>query len=373
MNLVDEDAGKFRVAILSVVKHDYVPKGILSHERFEAVVVADDADQPDWVHERNRKFADELGVPYVRDVQQAIKDFHPHVAVVSSAAERHVDLSLRAVAAGLHVVQDKPMSTQLSECDRLVDAVERHGVRFLMWNRNRLPAVMQAKRIVDEGRIGRITAMHVDFYFAKDAGPIKGTRKLGQPPLDWLEMLKAAHVTGADGGVGKRPMGELEVEGIYPLAYVQMLGASRVRRVFARTASHFHQLHADHGVDDLATVSLEMEGGWLATLCLGRIGNASHPDIGEIKFHLVGTQGGLVFSEARPEVGIYYRDQPATEFKHLRVANDNDWCLADEFARAIDSDGEVSLDVQTSRSICATVQAAIESGKTGRLVEVAHR
>ena len=82
---------------------------------------------------------------------------------------------------------------------------------------------------------------------------------------------------------------------------------------------------------------------------------------------------GAPSREARPEVGIYYRDQPATEFKHLRVANDNDWCLADEFARAIDGDGEVSLDVQTSRSICATVQAAIESGKTGRLVEVAHR
>ena len=85
----------FRVAVLSVVKHDYIPKGIFSHARFQPVVVADDADQPDWVHERNQKLADEVDVPYVRDVKAAITEFDADVAVVSSAAERHCDLSVR--------------------------------------------------------------------------------------------------------------------------------------------------------------------------------------------------------------------------------------------------------------------------------------
>ena len=90
---------RFRVAVLSVVKHAYVPLAVAAHPRFEPVVVADDADQPGWVHERNRKLAGQLGVPYVPDVEKAITDFDAQVAVVSSQAERHCDLSVRAATA----------------------------------------------------------------------------------------------------------------------------------------------------------------------------------------------------------------------------------------------------------------------------------
>ena len=364
--------GQFRCAVLGMVKHMYIPRGMFAHPRFAPVVVADHADQPDWVHERNEKYAAEVNVPYVKDVERAIREFDAQVAIISSEAERHCDLSGRAAEAGLHVIQDKPMSTQLAECDRVVEIVERKRVKFMMWNRNCLPAIMQAEELVRQGAIGKLQAIHVDFYFAKDAGPKIGSRRPGDPPLDWQEALKAAHVTGADGGVGKNPMGELEVEGIYPLGYIDFLHKSRVRRVFARTTAHFHQLQLDNDVDDLASVTLEMEDGVLATLCMGRIGNASHPDIGEIKMHLLGTEGGLVITEARPELAVYYRGQPDTEFRHVRVASDLDWHLAESFARAIDTDGETVLDARTSRAICATVLAAIESGRTGLPVHVAH-
>ncbi len=361
---------KLRVAVLSVVKHDYVPRGIVSHPGFIPAVVADDAGQPDWVHQRNQKYADEINVPYVRDVEQAIQEFAPNVAVISSEPERHCDLSARAANAGLHVVQDKPMSTELSECDRVVEAVERNRVKFMMWNRNYLPAILQTRKEIDRGTIGRIIAIHVDFYFAKDAGPPIGSRTEHDPPLDWLEALKAAHATGADGGVGKRPMGELEVEGIYPLAYIYFLTQSHAQQVYARSTSHFHQLHADNRVDDLATVTLQFQQNLLGTLCIGRIGNAAHPDIGEIKLHIVGSEGSLVISEARPEISVYYKNQPATEFPNIRVANENDWLLADNFYQAITTGCETSLDVHASRAICATVHAAIESARTGQPVRV---
>ena len=116
-----ESHGSFRCAVLSVVKHAYVPLGVAAHPRFELVVVADDPSQPEWVHERNEKFAREQGIPYVRDVERSLADYNVDVAVVSSQAERHCDLSVRACEAGVHVVQDKPMSTRVSQCDRIVD------------------------------------------------------------------------------------------------------------------------------------------------------------------------------------------------------------------------------------------------------------
>lgn len=374
---IDNQAGScetvFRCAVLSVVKHAYVPRGVASHPRFKIVVVADDADRPDWVHERNQQLADEFQVPYIRDVARALTELDVQVAVISSEAERHCDLSVRAIQAGLHVVQDKPMSNRLTECDRVVDAVERAGVTFMMWNRNFLPAVLHAREILESDAIGAPRAIHVDFYFSKDAGPPKGMRRPGDPPMNWLEFQIAAHADGSDGAVGVEPLGELSNEGIYPLGYVRMLCGTDVERVFCRKATHFHQVNVDNGVEDLATLTLEMSGGIVGSLSLGRIGAASHPDIGEIKIHVVGTRGALVISEARPEVAVYYRNQPAQEFRHRRVASDLDYQLMEDFARAIDTKGDTVLDARAGRQICATVQAALESARTGKVVPVGPR
>ena len=360
----------YRCAVVSVVKHAYVPNGVASHPQFELVVVADDPDRPEWTHERNQKYADQFGIPYVKNVEQALAEYDVDVAVVSSEAERHCDLAVRAANAGKHVIQDKPMSTELSECDRLVEAIERNDVRFMMWNRNRLPAIVHAMELIEAGEIGEPYATHVDFYFSKDCGPPKGSRGPDDPPIDWLTRQIEAHADGSDGGVGQKAMGELEIEGIYPLAYIQMLMKADVERVFARTASHFHQVNADNDVEDLASVTLEMERGLLGTLSIGRIGAASHPDIGEIKLHVLGSKGGLVISEARPEVGVYYRGQPEKEFRNRRVAIDLDYLLMQNFAEAIEGNGPEILGVRASRAIAATVAAAVESGKSGTTMNV---
>ena len=356
--------------MLSVVKHDYLPRAVAAHPRFGLAVVADDATQPGWVHERNETFAREFGLPYVREVERAISDYDIDAAVISSQAERHCDLGHRAVEAGRHIILDKPMSTNLPECERLVRAVQRRQVKCLIWNRNFLPSILQAMDVIKSGTLGPIYAIHCDFYFSKDAGPPKGSRSKTDPPINWLERQIEAHADGSDGGVGEQPMGELQIEGIYPLAYIRMLTGAPVKRVFARTATHFHQANVDNHVDDLATLTLEMEEGLVASLCIGRIGAASHPNIGEIKLHVLGEKGGLIISEARPEIAIYYRNQPPKEFKHQRVANDNDFQLMENFATAIDEDSETILNAEGGRDICAVVEAALESSRTGKPVNV---
>jgi predicted dehydrogenase len=360
----------FRAAVLSAVKHDYVARGMASHPRFELGVVADDPQVPDWGHERNQQFADSNGIPYVRDVERALREFNIDAAIVSPQAQRHCDLSIRAALAGKHVVQDKPLATRRCDAERLVEVIERTGVKFLMWNRNYLPALVHAKEQVDAGAIGRVCAVHVDFYFAKDAGPPKGSRQRDDPPIDWQAHQIAAHIDGSDGGLGSEPMGELAIEGIYPLGYIRMLTSTAVRRVFARSTAHFHQLYADNGVEDLASMTLEMEGGVVGTVALGRIGAASHPSGGQIKLHVLGASGALVVSEARPEVGIYYRNQPAKEARQQRVASENDIRLAEDFAQAIDHNGATIMDVRASLDIFATCEAALESCRTGQPIAV---
>ena len=360
----------WRCVVLSVVKHDYVARAFANHADFELVVVSEDDDQPDWVHARNREFATELGIPYEPHWERARQDYAPQVAIVSSETERHARLAVLAAEAGLHVVQDKPMASTLAECDAIVAAVARQRVQFLMWNRNEIPAIRQAREVVQSGRLGNLLAVHVDFYFAKDAGPPLGSVGPDHQPADWLESLKAAHATGADGSVGQRPMGEMECEGIYPLAYVLLLTGQRVERVFALATAHFHQLHADHHVDDLATLTLELTGGVRATICVGRIGNSSHPDLGEIKLHLIGTEGSYVVREASPQFAVDYRGQSPYDFRHTRLQNDSDWHLAENFAQALRTGSTTLLDAEQSRHIFATVAAAQRSAATRRVCRV---
>ena len=361
---------QYKALVLSVVKHAYLPLAVDAHPRFELVAVADDASNPHWVHQRNQEFADRFNIPYIQDVEKALSEYDFDLAVVSSEAERHCDLAIRAANAGLNIVLDKPMSNRLSECDRLVEAIRRNQVKFLLWNRNFLPALIQARESIEAGAIGDLYAIHVDFYFSKDAGPPKGTRREGDPPINWLERQLEAHADGSDGGVGVDPLCELQIEGIYPLGYIRLLTGAKVSRVFATTATHFHQANVDNNVDDLAAISFEMDQGIVGSLCIGRIGAASHPDIGEIKIHALGTKGGLVISEARPEVSIYYRDQPKTEFKHERIANENDFLLMENFVNALDTGSQTILDEQDGRDIVAIVQACLESSKSGKAVQL---
>jgi hypothetical protein len=53
-----------------------------------------------------------------------------------------------------------------------------------------------------------------------------------------------------------------------------------------------------------------------------------------------------------------------------RVAAENDFHLAEDFALAIDQRRPTMLDAEASREIFCVVEAAVESGRTGKPVEV---
>ncbi|MEM7479061.1 MAG: Gfo/Idh/MocA family oxidoreductase [Planctomycetota bacterium] len=366
------DEIRFRALILSAVKHDYIAKAVQDHRRFEIVGVADETEQPEWVDARNEEFALQAGVAYYKGITEAITAARPDVAIVTSQTERHCDLAIQALSAGLHVIVDKPLSNSLQECERLVQCLaNRPELKCLVWNRNCFPSIQHAMQQVQEGEIGELQSVHCDFYFAKDAGPRLGSRTAADGPIDWLERQIEAHVDGSDGAVGNVPMGELQNEGLYPLAFIHRFTGGRcVERVFARATTHFHQAHADNKVDDLASVTLEMQGGVLGSICLGRIGAAGHPNLGEIKVHLVGSTGALVIQESAPEVSLYYRGQPKEEYPDIRVYNENDYLLLENFVTAIEDGGELILDAKAAAEIARVTDACLRSASDHRVVEL---
>ena len=343
---------RYRVLALSAAKHDYVALAFKDHPRFQVMGVADEPTAADWVHECNEQLAADLGVAYQPDVDAAIARHRPHVAVVSPEAARHARLSVRAAEAGLHVVQDKPMAPTIADCDAIVEAVERAGVRFLLWNRNTHPAIEEARQIVHAGEIGEPRAIHVDFFFCKDAGVLLGSDEPEEIPDSWLSE------------------GELTVEGIYPLAYMRHILGLDALRAFGRASAQFFRRHAERGVEDLATVSLEMERGVIGSLCIGRIGRPSHPNIGELRVHVVGSTGALVIAEPRPEVAVHTRGLAPADDRNRRTDEETDRRQVDHFVTALDTGGDTLLTARQGRHIVATVAAALESARRGQPCEV---
>ena len=67
----------------------------------------------------------------------------------------HAEVALAAIAAGKHVFCEKPMARDSAECQAMLDAAERAGVRLMVGHYLRfLPNHQQAVRLLREGKIG---------------------------------------------------------------------------------------------------------------------------------------------------------------------------------------------------------------------------
>ena len=76
---------------------------------------------------------------------------------VTSPNNMHRAHSEAALAAGAHVICEKPLSHRLGDSIAMVEAAERTGLHTYVWyNYRRVPAVTLARQLVREGRIGRL-------------------------------------------------------------------------------------------------------------------------------------------------------------------------------------------------------------------------
>jgi predicted dehydrogenase len=79
----------------------------------------------------------------------------------------HAAIAIAAAKAGKMVLCEKPLSMDGPEGKKMVAAVEKAGVPNSVWyNYRRVPAVTLAKKLIDEGRLGRI--FHYRAKFLQD-------------------------------------------------------------------------------------------------------------------------------------------------------------------------------------------------------------
>ena len=142
------------------------------------------------VADMNREAAEargaEFGVP-VKSVEDLLADPGIDIVVNLTVPGAHVEVGLKAIAAGKHVHSEKPLGITLAEAKTLVDAAEARGLRVGCAPDTFLGGAHQtARKLIDDGAIGQPiggtaffgTAGHERwhpspaFYYLKGGGPM---------------------------------------------------------------------------------------------------------------------------------------------------------------------------------------------------------
>ena len=98
------------------------------------------------------------------DLETALRATDANAALVTTAIGFHVPMALEALAAGLHVLLEKPFAPTLDEALLAVRAADAAG-RTLMISQNyrHHPAPRLASELVANGEVGAVASVSVDF------------------------------------------------------------------------------------------------------------------------------------------------------------------------------------------------------------------
>jgi predicted dehydrogenase len=98
------------------------------------------------------------------DLDTALRATDAEAALVTTAVEWHVPVALEALAAGLHVLLEKPFAPTLDEAVKVVRSADAAG-RTLMVSQNYRyhPAPRLAAELVAKGAVGAVAGVEVDF------------------------------------------------------------------------------------------------------------------------------------------------------------------------------------------------------------------
>jgi predicted dehydrogenase len=356
-------------------------RGFQADSRCRVVAVTDERDVDERRAALNRKLASELKVPYIDDLEAALRRDDVQVASICTEHHRQGRVGIRCAEAGKHIYMDKPVAGDLAEARRLEAVIGRNRLKSQMFTQVLLPWSQRIRRAIQSGRLGELRAIHSDLHFAKgyarDLPAV--TRREDPSPSSFL-------VPDA-----KREMFNVAV---YSLALMRWVtGRKAFRTVMASTANYFFEQNRKRDFEDFAVMSVTMDGGIHGTISAGRTGWRSHPGGGTNRTTLIGTAGTLFLDgwAAHGEISgdghEWFRTPPENPEDPMafwsssdqRKAGGIEWFswqpagLASDqsaFIECLASDREAEVTVADGVRVLEALMAAYRSAATGSVVPV---
>lgn len=309
--------------------------------------------------ERLNPVAEKYGVKGYLSYSEMLADQDIEAVAICTESGTHVDRASEAIAAGKHVLVEKPIDVSVDKINRLIQAAREANIKITTVFQSRtLPLNICIKKAVEEGRLGKLFGVHASLpwyreqsYYEGPHGAWKGTWAL-------------------DGG------GSLANQGVHTVDLLHFL-AGRVTSVMGSFGVFGHQVEAE---DNTAAV-LKFECGAIGTIWTT---TCAYPGL-PTTVTLFGEKGSLQKQddvllqwkmtddfEADEEIRKLYGPG---EKSHVGVSSDPNALGAyghhghvEDLARCIREGCEPYVTLESARHAVEIVNAIYESGRSGREV-----
>ena len=219
--------------------------GVISRFHLDAIRSIEDAalcGVYDPVEASARAAAQAYGTRAYPDYDALLADPQVDAVCICTPSHLHAPLALQAVAAGKHVLIEKPVALTLEDCDAVAAAARAAGVQVGVVSQLRYgPAVARVKRALESGALGRITRCDLYMKYFRpqsyyDSGTWRGTQAM-------------------DGG------GALMNQGIHGVDLLLYL-AGPVKRVYARAKTLARKIE----VEDTLSAVVDFASGAIGVI-----------------------------------------------------------------------------------------------------------
>lgn len=257
--------------------------------------------------DRARDFAGRWGIPaWTTDWREAVEDDAVEIVDICTPPDAHLSIASAAAEAGRVVYCEKPVGRTLAETTAIADAIRDHGaLSYIGFNYRWAPAVVLARELVEEGRLGDLHEIHVRYQSSPWSDPLR--------PWSWK----------FDRSVGGG--GALHDQGTHALDMARFL-VGDVARVCGYTATVVPArpdpddpaAMKDVENEDVWAVTVEFDSGVYGTLHGSRVAPGTLTEFG---FDLYGSQGAARWSIRHlNELELYERSSDGLDgFRTIRL------------------------------------------------------
>lgn len=252
-------------------------------DHFELVAGALSSDP-----ERSRASATDLGIA----ADRAYADFRDMVKQESQRPDgiqavsivtpnhMHAEPAIAFLEAGIHVICDKPVSSNLDDAKRIQRAAEMSSARFVLThNYTGYPLMRHARELIKHGELGRIRVVQAEYAQDWLAEPIE---QEGQKQASWRTDPKQSGAGGAIGDIGT-----------HAFNLISFVTGLRTEAL----AADLHRFVDGRVLDDNAHVLLRLEGGakgmvWASQVAVGQENG--------LRLRIFGEKGSITWNQENP-------------------------------------------------------------------------
>jgi UDP-N-acetyl-2-amino-2-deoxyglucuronate dehydrogenase len=220
-----------------------------------------------------RKVAEQYGAKAYSSYLDMVSDPEVEAVAIASPSFEHAPMAMLAALHGKHALVEKPVATDLSAADRMVELAKQNKVKLACIFQSRLePANIRMKKDIESGKLGRIFLIEGIVKWWRDDSTYYHQDKQ-------VEMWKGTWF--GEGG------GALANQGIHTVDQLCWLMGFQVEEVYGYYDRVFHSIQAE----DFTAALLRYKNGAAGYITCTT--SMSHSDLQETRVSVYGTKGTL--------------------------------------------------------------------------------